>query len=132
MEQTIIYEQNAAQALFSFLEKRNSKKFLLVCDSAFPFLKLSEEFEKSPVPYTTFLQFSPNPLYEDIRMGAKVFRDRGCDTIVAVGGESAMDAARRIKLFCSGTSTRIYRKQEQAENPIPFVAVPATYEVESA
>ena len=126
MEQTMICEENAAQFLFSFLQKQNSKKFLLVCDSVFPFLKLSEEFEKCPVPFTTFLQFAPGTRSEDIRMGAKAFRDRGCDAIVAVGGESAMEAARRIRWSCAGQSRKKQPKPEPADTPIPLVTVPTS------
>ena len=99
---------------------------LLVCDGAFSFLKLSKEFLKCPVPYTIFNGFTPNPLYEDICKGVEIFQKQGCDTIVAVGGGSAMDVAKCIKLFSTMDSNRNYLKQELEENHILLIAVPTT------
>ena len=65
-------------------------------------------------------------------MGVKAFLDRGCDIIVAVGGKSAMDAARCIKQLCTEKAGRKQRSQEQTDTLIPFVAVPAAWEIKSA
>ena len=126
MSQVIIRSRNAAQVLFLFLQKCKTEKFLLVCDGAFPFLKLSKEFEKCPVPYVTFDQFTPNPLYEDVCKGVELFRKEGCDTIVAVGGGSTMDVAKCIKLFSTMDANANYMEQQPAENHIPLVAIPTT------
>ena len=33
-----------------------------------------------------FSDFQPNPLYESVAEGVKLFRDEKCDAIIAVGG----------------------------------------------
>ncbi len=126
MSQVIIRSRNVAQALFPFLTKCKTEKIFLVCDSAFPFLKLSKEFEKCPVPYVIFNQFTPNPLYEDVCNGVDLFRKQGCDTIVAIGGGSTMDVAKCIKLFSTMDPTQNYLKQALKENHIPLIAIPTT------
>lgn len=126
MKQTILCKRNAIQTVFSFLSEIKSKKFLLVCDAAFPFLKLSKEFDNCPIAHVTFDSFTPNPLYEDICRGTDLFRKKGCDAIVAVGGGSTMDAAKCIKLFSTMDSNQNYLEQEPKENHIPLIAVPTT------
>lgn len=126
MDQNILYSRNAAEALFPLLRKNNTQKFLLVCDGAFPFLALSGEFEKCPVPYAIFDRFTPNPLYEDVCKGVELFQKQACDAIVAVGGGSTMDVAKCIKLFSTMDTGRNYLEQEPEENHIPLIAVPTT------
>ena len=126
MKQVIVHSRNAAQVLFSFFAQCKAKKVLLVCDGAFRFLKLSEEFVKCPVPYAIFDQFTPNPLYEDVLKGVELFREQNCDTVVAVGGGSSLDVAKCIKLFSTMEPDKNYLTQEPRENHIPLIAVPTT------
>lgn len=126
MNQVIIHSRNAIQALFHYLEKCKTKKVFLVCDNAFPFLKLSKELEKCPIPHVIFDQFTPNPLYEDVCRGVELFRKEGCDTIVAVGGGSTIDVAKCIKLFSAMDAGRNYLEQETKENHIPLIGIPTT------
>ena len=55
-----------------------------------------------------------------------MFRRRGCDAIVAVGGGSTMDVAKCIKLFSTLYPNKNYLKQKTEENHIPLIAVPTT------
>lgn len=126
MNQSILCQRNGSEALFSFLEQCGAKKMLLVCDQAFPFLKLAKAFAACPIPYVVFDQFCPNPLYEDACKGVELFRKEACDAIVAIGGGSTMDVAKCIKLFCTMDSHENYLKQEFKENQITLVAVPTT------
>lgn len=126
MKQVIIHSRNAAQVLFPFFAECRTQKFLLVCDGAFGYLKLSKEFEKCPVPYTVFDQFTPNPLYEDVLKGVELFRKQDCDTVVAVGGGSSLDVAKCIKLFSTMEPNKNYLQQEPQENHVPLIAIPTT------
>ncbi|MCH5165432.1 MAG: iron-containing alcohol dehydrogenase [Clostridiales bacterium] len=78
-------EQETAYSL-DFLKALNNP--LVVVDS---FLK--DGFST----YKTFCDFKPNPVYEDVMKGVKAFE--GCDSIVSVGGGSAIDVAKAIKYF---------------------------------
>jgi alcohol dehydrogenase class IV len=78
------------------------------------------------IPYITFSEFTPNPLYEDICKGTNLFNLEKCDTIVAVGGGSAIDVAKCIKLFCRMDSKNNYISQEYKDSGVPLIAVPTT------
>lgn len=75
-----------------------SKKVLLVVDSSFPFLPIKDAVEGIGVPLVKFSDFTPNPLYEQVCKGIDLLKASGCDTILAVGGGSAIDVAKCIKL----------------------------------
>ena len=105
---------------------KNSKKVLLVCDSSFPFLNIKEDIEGIALPYTIFNDFTPNPLYEDVCKGIKLFNAKECDTIIAVGGGSSIDVAKCIKLYCKMSDDRLYLEQEYKDTGVKLIAIPTT------
>ena len=100
------------------------RKFLLVHGGTYNHLRVKEYLDK--LPYAEFTDFSPNPLYEQVCEGVKIFNQEDCDMIVAVGGGSAIDVAKCIKLYCKMDSSINYLEQEMVDTGIPLVAVPTT------
>lgn len=49
-----------------------------------------------------------------------------CDSLLAVGGGSAIDVAKCIKLFCKMDDSRCYLEQESEDTGVPIIAVPTT------
>ena len=133
MEQKIITAENNYCALDEWITNNNLKKILLVCDGSIKFLpnvlcKLNEISGKS-ADIVYFSDFQPNPLYESVVNGVKLFHAKICDSIIAVGGGSAMDVAKCIKLYSNMTgdgSDGAFLKQEIVPNEIPFLAMPTT------
>lgn len=111
-----------AQNIELALNEINSRNYMLVCDSSFPFLPIKDMFRTDVV----FNQFSSNPLYEDVCKGVELFNVNHCDTIVAVGGGSTIDMAKCIKLYCKMDPDRNYLQQEYTDSGIPLIAVPTT------
>lgn len=126
MSQQVIETTKVKEQLQGIFEKEQSKRVMLVCDLAFDFLQTKEEYLELSVPYVIFNQFTPNPLYEDVVKGVKVFREYGCDTIVAVGGGSSLDVAKCIKLYATLEDSEVYLEQEYKENDITLIAIPTT------
>lgn len=108
------------------LEQVHAKKCLLVCDNAFDFLPVSKEINGLSVPYVVFNGFTPNPTYEDVCTGAQLFRREQCDVVLAVGGGSALDVAKCIKLYHSMDAGENYLKQAVVPNDTEMIAVPTT------
>ena len=67
---------------------------MLVCDSVFDKLFISEYFNNLSIDFVRFSGFGPNPLYEEVAEGVELFRNEKCDFIIAVGGGSAIDTAK--------------------------------------
>ena len=93
------------------LREASSKKYLLVCDASFPFLAIKDYFDTIDIPYVKFDSFTPNPLYEDVCKGVKLFRKENCDAIVGIGGGSTLDVAKCIKLYAKMSDDRLYLEQ---------------------
>ena len=107
------------------LDKYLGDKVLLVCDGSIQFLKINDYFNKKR-NIVRFSDFIPNPLYESVVKGVELFHKESCDTIVAVGGGSAMDVAKCIKLYSNMNNQENYLKQKIVPNDIPLIAVPTT------
>ena len=46
-----------------------------------------------------FSQVHPNPIEQDVIQGADAYRAAGCDSVIAFGGGSALDAGKAIRLL---------------------------------
>lgn len=126
MGQTVLCNGSIAKELRRILKERNIKKLLLICGSSFERLPIRSEIEALPVETVRFSGFTPNPRYEEVCEGADVFRREGCDGILAVGGGSAMDVAKCVKLFCRMEPSENYLRQNFNDTGVPLIAVPTT------
>ena len=108
-------------------------KVFVVSDSSFPFLNIKDDIENMGVPHVMFSDFTPNPLYEQVCKGIDLFEITKCDYILAVGGGSAIDVAKCIKLAVlakEGNAAIIPPLVSQRlpidGTKIPFIAIPTT------
>lgn len=116
--QTILHGLNGLQVFLA------GHRFLLVHGKSFDGLGISSFFDT--LPHAEFSGFSPNPLYEQVVEGVKAFNENSCDMIVAVGGGSAIDVSKCIKLYCRMDSTVNYLRQTPCDTGIPLIAIPTT------
>lgn len=133
MEQKIITAENNYEGLDRWIEVNHCRKILLVCDSSMPFLKGINahiaELRQRGIGIVPFGDFQPNPLYESVVKGVELLHREDTDSIIAVGGGSAMDVAKCIKLYSNmeGDGAKgDYLKQTIVPNNIPFLAMPTT------
>lgn len=125
--QTIVQGKESYKQLADILKKLGSKKFLLVCGrNSFDVLNIQSFIDAECPEYIRFSEFSPNPKYEQVCMGIEAFNNNGCEAIVAIGGGSAIDVAKCIKLFCKMNSNENYLRQDFVDTEIPLIAVPTT------
>ena len=134
MEQKIITPGKDYQGLDEWIKEENCSQILLVCDSSINFQKdFCAHLETLNTHLNTklvwFQDFQPNPLYENVQKGVELFRNTKCDSIIAVGGGSALDVAKCIKLYANlpGNGENGYwLTAEYVPNDIPFLAMPTT------
>lgn len=108
--------------IHSALANVGARRYMLVCDAAYPHLFISELLS----PYVVFNHFGSNPLYEDVCRGVDLFNREHCDALVAVGGGSSIDVAKCIKLYCKMDARYNYLQQEAMDSGTPLIAVPTT------
>lgn len=130
MEQTVVFpDKGYAEFGRCFLES-DIRKICVVCGSSFKRLAIgkfiTEFFAANDIEIVFFSDFQPNPDYESVVRGVEAFKSSGCDSILAVGGGSAMDVAKCIKLYATMPLGSDYINQKIVPNDIPFFAVPTT------
>ena len=124
--QQIISGRGCIGEIPKILKRLRINKYLLVCDSGFGFIEGHEVFEQAEIPYRKFDSFTSNPLYSDVCNGVNIFNSEGCEAIVAVGGGSAIDVAKCIKLFCRLKKNTDFLLQTYFENDVALIAAPTT------
>ena len=133
MEQKIISAENNYRELDHWFLNNGLEKVLLVCGKSIARQNINKYFEtvqeRLGVKVIRFMDFAPNPYYESVVKGVELFRQEGCQGIIAVGGGSAMDVAKCIKLYSNMKGNGAdgdYLKQVIVPNDIPFLAMPTT------
>lgn len=125
---------NGIDKLPGILQEVGCRKLFLVIDSSYPFLNIKDAIEALDVEEKVkFSDFTPNPLYEQVCKGIELLKSSNCDTILAVGGGSAIDVAKCIKLAVlaeDGNAAIIPPLVSQRlpidGSKIPFIAIPTT------
>ena len=125
---------NGIANLPEILNEIGCKRLFLVVDSSYPFLNIKDAIEALPVEEKVkFSDFTPNPLYEQVCNGIELLKSSNCDTILAIGGGSAIDVAKCIKLAVLAkegnaaiipplVSTHVVCDGAK----LPFIAIPTT------
>ena len=133
MEQKIITLEDNYKGFDEWIKETGCRMILMVCDGSIVYLNTFnthlKELEKTGIQIIGFCDFQPNPLYENVQDGVKVFRKEGCDAIIAVGGGSAMDVAKCIKLYSNlpgDGENGSWLNTDYVLNDVPFLAMPTT------
>ena len=115
------------------LKEVNSKKCFLVVDSSYPFLSIKDDIEALEMEKVMFSDFTPNPLYEDVCKGIELLKAEKCDSILSVGGGSAIDVAKCIKLAVLASEGNnaiipplVNTRVACDGSKLPFIAIPTT------
>ena len=133
LEQSIITSKDDYAEFRNWVKDNVRTKLMLVCDDS---LKYMEKFgaclaglRADGVKIVEFSDFQSNPLYESVVKGVELYHAEGCDSLMAVGGGSAMDVAKCIKLYSNlpgDGSNGSWLKADSVSNDIPFIVLPTT------
>jgi alcohol dehydrogenase class IV len=126
---TIRFGPGAVALLPEELRRLNLQRPLLVTDAglaqAAPFLAVQQAVGERGVVFTGV---SPNPTDADVEKAARAFVAHACDAVIAVGGGSALDVGKALRL-------RVRRPEATLADfdyafdwrPLaPFIAIPTT------
>jgi alcohol dehydrogenase class IV len=127
----VYFEAGAARHVPEVLRKHGMSRPLIVTDSGVITAGVVERLQSAPRE-AVFSGVDPNPTEENVEHGLGLYRERGCDGVLAVGGGSPIDCAKAIALlvthgppleqyaFLRGGLDRI------TEGKPPVIAVPTT------
>lgn len=126
----IVFLDNSYKALENFLISSKVKKIFFVHGNSYRNLPVREEFEsivrRNKIQVFEFTDFQSNPNYDSVVKGVTYLQNFNPDLIFAVGGGSALDVAKCIKLFGKGKVTAFLLNQENVCSEIPLAVIPTT------
>ncbi len=129
-QQEVFTAEDGYPALERFFLQTGAAHIFLVCGRSICRLALDAFFQALPrrtgIRVTRFSGFQPNPQYDSVVEAVRQFREEECSLVVAVGGGSAIDVAKCVKLYAELDPSRCYLEQEPAPNGIRLLAVPTT------
>ncbi len=134
LNETSYFGAGAIAEVVNEINKRAFKKTLVVTD---PDLlkfgvtqKVTDLMDKASQPYEVYSKVKANPTIANVNEGVACFKNAGADSIVAVGGGSAMDTAKAIGIIANNPEFADVVSLEgvaDTKNPcVPIIAVPTT------
>ena len=92
--------------------------------------KVTSLLEKADITYTVYSSIKPNPTIENVKDGVEAFKSCGADSIVVIGGGSAMDTAKAIGIIINNPEFADVRSLEgiapTKKHAVTTIAVPTT------
>lgn len=91
---------SSCSELGSVLTKEGSRSVLIVTDEGIVrnglTASLEEALKKNKTAYAVYDKTQPNPTVDNVEEALTLYRSNGCDTLIAIGGGSAMDCAKAV------------------------------------
>jgi alcohol dehydrogenase class IV len=101
----ILFGDGARNQLANELDRLGIERPLVVSDPGVVALASVEALIRSLRAATVFVGVQPNPTEDDCLAGLEVYRKRGRDGVVSIGGGSAIDAGKAIRLLATHPGT---------------------------
>ena len=129
---TIFMSKGASIRLCESIAQFGLNKLLIVTDQALYDLGLLDailkQLDDSGMAYSLFTEVLPDPTFDVVEKGLIQYRDSSCDSVMAVGGGSSIDAAKVIALAASNEVEPIALVGilKGRKPSAPFFAIPTT------
>ncbi len=123
MQQVVKGRNSLNQAnIRALMAQLSMQRPMLVCGS-----RMQSAFAaRTGLDLPCFGGYHPNPDLADCSAGAELFRARGCDGLISVGGGSAMDTAKGIKALLLAGDMEAVKASRLPEGALPHIAIPGT------
>lgn len=125
-EQPILSAPDAYRSIPDLLATAKVRRPLLVGGQSFEASFIKDFLGTSGVGYVRFSGYSANPKLEEVRAGLDLFHAEKCDAIIALGGGSAIDVAKGVKLLAAAGTEHFPAFGDQLKRRIPHLCVPTT------
>lgn len=134
LNETSYHGAGAIASITAELARRGLKKPIVFTD---PDLikfgvskKVTDILDKAKVKYAVYSDIKANPTIKNVKDGVKAFKAAKADSIIAIGGGSAMDTAKAVGIIIANPKFADVRSLEgvaPTKNPSkPILAVPTT------
>jgi len=113
-------------------KKLGVKKALIVTDEVISKLGMLEGVKKAltenKIQFAVYDKISAEPTVDYVQEGLKVYKENGCEVLVAIGGGSALDTAKAISIMVTNPgSIEDYKGLGKVtKEGVPLIAIPTT------
>ena len=123
MVQKVIRGRDSILRVSEMMEKLGMRRPLIIGSAKLTGKLTSREpLGQAPV----FSGYHPNPDLADAEAAVRIYEEQGCDSLISLGGGSAIDTAKAVKAWlCAGSPENI-KKGALEERKIPHLAIPGT------
>ncbi len=127
-----VFGAGAAALAGRYVQNLGARRVLLVTDPGIVdlpwFSGITGSIRDMGVELEVFAEVHANPRDFEVMHGADIFRAKGCDAIVAVGGGSPMDCAKGIGIVVTNDCHVLqFEGVDNVQNPgPPLICVPTT------
>lgn len=134
LNETSYFGAGAIAEVVNEINKRGFKKTLVVTDPDLLKFNVTQKvtalMDQAGQPYEIFSEVKANPSVRCVNEGVEAFKKAEADSIVAIGGGSAMDTAKAIGIIINNPEFADVTSLEgvaPTKNPsVPIIAVPTT------
>lgn len=134
LNETSYFGAGAIKEIVGEMDKRGFRKTLVVTDPDLVKFgvtkKVTDLLDAAGKAYEVYSEVKANPTIANVNKGVATFKAAGADSIVAVGGGSAMDTAKAIGIISANPDFADVVSLEgvaDTKNPcVPIIAVPTT------
>ena len=124
-EQPVLAEPGDYRRIPELLAAVGARRPLVVGGSGYR-NSLIKPFLEERLDPVVFGDYSANPRIEEVRAGLQRYRDEACDAVISLGGGSAMDVAKCIKLLAAGDGDDFPAFGDPLARRVPHLAIPTT------
>ena len=122
---------NSSHQLGAYIGRQGFKKLLIVTDKPLVDLGIVQQvlagLENTAVESFVFDGVLPDPTFSVCEQGLAVYHDNHCDSILAIGGGSSIDAAKLIAIGATNSGDLLsFAAKKFKEDPAPLFAIPTT------
>lgn len=132
LPQAVYAGEGATEKLAAVVAAAGARKVAVFCDRAIWDLGLAKPacavLEAAGAEIVSTTELVPEPTYHDVQANVDWFRSTGADLILAIGGGSAMDAAKLVSVLATDAYTieDLLDRPALAQKQIPTVMMPTT------
>ncbi len=134
LNETSYHGSGAVESIVAELSARGLKKPIVFTDPDLIKFGVSAKVTKildgAKVAYEVYSDIKANPTIENVKNGVKAFKKAKADSIIAIGGGSAMDTAKAVGIIIANPKFADVRSLEgvapTTKPSVPILAVPTT------
>ena len=134
LNETSYFGRGAREVLPEVINSRGFKKALIITDKSLYEVgvtkKVTDILDGAQIAYNVFPNVKPNPTKQNVREGVEACKAANADFLIAVGGGSAMDTAKAIRIIIANPDREDIVSLEGLSNTknksLPLICLPTT------